>query len=70
MAENGGEKVKKELTEQEKRLLELASGLSEISYYDWFKLKILVDRLFDREKRKMETELHLPMVSADDLLLI
>ena len=56
------------ITDNEKRLLKLAGDLAEISYPDWLKLQRLVNSMFGSEKRKMEKQLHLPMVSEQDLM--
>lgn len=54
----------------DERLLNLARQLADISYPDWIKLKLLVSGMFETEKRKMERQLHLPMVSEQDLARI
>lgn len=57
------------MEDSEKRLLEQAGNLAGISYLDWVRLQHLVDRMFDAEKKKMESQLHLPLPSEKDLLL-
>lgn len=52
------------------KLLGLANRLSGISYPEWLKLRMLVDRKFDIKKNELEKELKLVSFETEDISAI
>ncbi len=52
------------------KLLGLANRLSGVSYPEWLKLRMLVDRKFDIKKNELEKELKLASFETEDISAI
>lgn len=55
----------KKLEPNQQRVMELATRLGGMSYHEWLKLQMVINRSFDKQKREQERALQL--ASAEEL---
>lgn len=56
------------LDEKERRTLDLANRLQDMTEGEWNRVKTLIDRRFESKKREMERQLKLSFIKEDDLV--
>lgn len=56
------------LDEKERRTLDLANRLQDMTEGEWGRVKNLIDRRFEAKKREMERQLQLSFIKEDDFV--
>lgn len=55
------------MEDENKKLLDIVNCLEGVSYFDWMKVQMIVDRKFYVQKRELERSLQLPMFEERDI---
>ena len=56
------------LSENDRRILDLANRLQDMTEGEWSRVKYLIDTRFEIKKREMERKLQLSCIKEDDIV--